>query len=116
MFSIDVDGERAKAAIRPTMAFYLTADPVNAMTEVYGIADEVGQVAQRGAAAVEAAIQDAWVEDLVVAGNPDECVAKIQALLDAGADTVVLFPSPADRAREMLEMAAREVLPRLAGC
>ena len=113
MFSIDADGARAKAAIRPTMAFYLAADPVNAMTEVYGIADEVGEAAKGGAQAVEAAIQDAWVEDLVVAGNPDECVEKIQAMLSAGADTVVLFPSPADRAREMLELAGREVLPKL---
>jgi alkanesulfonate monooxygenase SsuD/methylene tetrahydromethanopterin reductase-like flavin-dependent oxidoreductase (luciferase family) len=113
MFSIDGDGDRAKAAIRPTMAFYLAADPVNAMTEVYGIAEEVGEAAKEGAPAVEAAIQDAWVEDLVVAGDPDECVHKIRALLDAGADTVVLFPSPAERAREMLELAAREVLPRL---
>jgi alkanesulfonate monooxygenase SsuD/methylene tetrahydromethanopterin reductase-like flavin-dependent oxidoreductase (luciferase family) len=113
MFSIDTDGERARAAIRPTMAFYLAADPVNAMTEVYGIADEVAQAAEQGAPAVEAAIQDAWVEDLVVAGDPDECVGKIKALIAAGADTVVLFPSPAERAREMLELAAREVLPRL---
>jgi 5,10-methylenetetrahydromethanopterin reductase len=113
MFSIDVDGKRAKAAIRPTMAFYLAADPVNAMTEVYGIAEEVAQAAEGGAAAVETAIQGAWVEDLVVAGDADECVLKIQALIAAGADTVVLFPSPAERAREMLELAGREVLPRL---
>lgn len=115
MFSIDTDGERAKAAIRPTMAFYLAADPVNAMTEVYGIADRVAEAAQGGAQAVEAVMEDKWVEDLVVAGNADECVEKIQALLRAGADTVVLFPSPADRAREMLELAGREVLPKLQG-
>ena len=113
MFSIDADGDRARAAIRPTMAFYLAADPVNAMTEVYGIADEVGEAAKGGPAAVEAAIQDAWLEDLVVAGDPDECVERIKAMLRAGADTVVLFPSPAERAREMLELAAREVLPKI---
>jgi 5,10-methylenetetrahydromethanopterin reductase len=113
MFSIDRDRERARAAIRPTMAFYLAADPVNAMTEVYGIAEKIGTLAEGGATAVEAAIEEAWVDDLVVAGDPDECTARIQALLDAGADTVVLFPTPADRAQEMLELAAAEVLPRL---
>ncbi len=66
-----------------------------------------------GPAAVEAGIEEAWVEDLVVAGNPDECTEKIQALLAAGADTVVLFPTPAERAEEMLRLAAAEVLPRL---
>jgi 5,10-methylenetetrahydromethanopterin reductase len=113
MFSIDRDGERARAAIRPTMAFYLAADPVNAMTDVYGIAETTRTLAEGGPAAVEAGIEEAWVEDLVVAGNPNECTERIQALLDAGADTVVLFPTPAERAEEMLELAAAEVLPRL---
>jgi alkanesulfonate monooxygenase SsuD/methylene tetrahydromethanopterin reductase-like flavin-dependent oxidoreductase (luciferase family) len=113
MFSIDSDGERARAAIRPTMAFYLAADPVNAMTEVYEIAEKTGSLAEGGPAAVEAGIEEAWVEDLVVAGNPDECTKKIQDLLAAGADTVVLFPTPAERAEEMLRLAAAEVLPRL---
>jgi 5,10-methylenetetrahydromethanopterin reductase len=113
MFSIDPDGERARAAIRPTMAFYLAADPVNAMTEVYEIAEKTGALAEDGPAAVEAGIEEAWLEDLVVAGNPDECTEKIQALLAAGADTVVLFPTPAERAEEMLRLAAAEVLPRL---
>jgi 5,10-methylenetetrahydromethanopterin reductase len=113
MFSIDADGERARAQIRPTMAFYLAADPVNALTEVYGIAEETGTLAEGGPPAVEAAIDEAWVEDLVIAGDPAECTEKIRAFLGAGADTVVLFPSPAARAREMLERAAAEVLPRL---
>src|SRR5438093_2933616 len=113
MFSIHPDGEQARASIRPTMAFYLAADPVNAMTEVYGIADRTGALAEGGQAAVEAAIEEAWVDDLVIAGDPGECVQKIQAFVRAGADSVVLFPSPAERAREMLELAAAEVLPRL---
>lgn len=113
MFSIDRDGEQARAAIRPTMAFYLAADPVNAMTDVYGIAEQTRTLAEGGAAVVEAAIEDAWVEDLVVAGTPDECAERIQALLEAGADTVVLFPTPAEQAEQMLELAATEVLPRL---
>ena len=113
MFSIDPDGERARAAVRPTMAFYLAADPVNAMTEVYEIAEKTDALAEDGSAAVEAGIEEAWVEDLVVAGNPAECTEKIQALLAAGADTVVLFPTPAERAEDMLRLAAAEVLPRL---
>jgi 5,10-methylenetetrahydromethanopterin reductase len=113
MLSIDVDGERARAAIRPTMAFYIAADPVNAMTDVYGIADRTRALAEGGAAGVEAGLEDAWVNDLVIAGDPDHCTQRIQALLDAGADSVVLFPSPAEHARQMLELTAAEVLPRL---
>lgn len=113
MFSLDLDRERARTAIRSAMGFYLAADPVNAMTEVYGIAERVGELAKSGAEAVEAGIEDAWIDDLVVAGDPDDCTRRIQAMLDAGADTVVLFPTPAERAQQMLELAAAEVLPRL---
>jgi alkanesulfonate monooxygenase SsuD/methylene tetrahydromethanopterin reductase-like flavin-dependent oxidoreductase (luciferase family) len=115
MFSLDTDGERARAAVRSTMAFYMAADPVNAMTEVYGIADQARALAKNGAAAVEAGIEEAWLDDLVVAGDPAACTAQIRALLAAGADTVVLFPTPPERAREMLELAVAEVLPRLEG-
>ena len=56
---------------------------------------------------------DQWLEDLAIAGEPDECAEKIGRYLAAGADSVVLFPFPAERAREMVELAAAEVLPRL---
>ena len=56
---------------------------------------------------------DDWIKDLAVAGDPDECAASIRALLDAGSDSVVLFPIPPDRAPDLIELAAREVLPRV---
>jgi hypothetical protein len=37
----------------------------------------------------------------------------LRRLLDAGADSVVLFPMPVDRAVEVVELTAREVFPRL---
>jgi alkanesulfonate monooxygenase SsuD/methylene tetrahydromethanopterin reductase-like flavin-dependent oxidoreductase (luciferase family) len=49
----------------------------------------------------------------VVAGDPDECAAKIQALIDAGSDSVALAPVAADRVNEVLELTAREVLPKV---
>jgi 5,10-methylenetetrahydromethanopterin reductase len=67
-----------------------------------------------GAAAVIAReMPDQWVEDLVIAGDPDECAAKIDALLAAGSDTVCLFPMPADRSAEQLRLTADDVLPRV---
>lgn len=113
MFSVDVDAARAKQAIRPIMAFYLAAQPRNALTDAYGISDQTVELARGGAAALERDLPEQWVEDLVVAGDPEECAAKIQGLLDAGADSVVLFPVPAERARELVELAAAEILPRL---
>jgi alkanesulfonate monooxygenase SsuD/methylene tetrahydromethanopterin reductase-like flavin-dependent oxidoreductase (luciferase family) len=113
MFSVDRDGEKARQAIRQVTAFYLHAMPRNAMTEVYGIAEEAGELAAQGLEAVLEGMPAHWLEDLVVAGDPEECAAKIRRYLEAGADSVVLFPAPPERAREMVELAAAEILPRL---
>jgi 5,10-methylenetetrahydromethanopterin reductase len=57
---------------------------------------------------------DRWVDDLAVAGDPDECSRKIQTLLDAGSDAVALFPTPAENATRTLAALAASVLPRFA--
>lgn len=54
-----------------------------------------------------------WLDDLMVAGDPDECAAKIRRYLEAGADSVVLFPMPSERAGKVVRLAAQEVFPRL---
>ena len=55
-----------------------------------------------------------WVDALAVAGDPDECCRKIQALLDAGSDHVALFPTPAENADRTVAALAAHVLPRFA--
>jgi len=56
---------------------------------------------------------DDWVEDLAVAGDPGECVRKIELLMAAGSNTVELFPAPPERASELIELAAAKVLPNV---
>lgn len=119
LYAPDLDGAKAKELIRPVTAFYLATMAQSALASVYGITDELTDIVTRGGAdapgllAKEMPAQ--WLEDLVIAGDPDECAAKIQALLDAGSDSVALFPFPEDRAGEVLELTAREVLPKLRG-
>lgn len=113
MFLVDRDGEAAKREIRKTMAFYLAAMPGNAMTEAYGIKEAAIELTKSGPEAVERGMPDQWVEDLVIAGDPDECAEKIRRLLAAGADSVVLFPAGAEGTREMIELAAAAVLPKV---
>ena len=115
VYAIDRDAKKAKKAIRQLMAFYLAAMQTSALVRVYGIEDELGELASGGPQAIQRAMPEQWVDDLAVAGDPDECVAKIQALLDAGSDSVQLFPFPPERAIETLRYTASEVLPRLAG-
>ncbi|MGH3004727.1 MAG: LLM class flavin-dependent oxidoreductase [Gaiellaceae bacterium] len=109
LFAVDRDGGRAREAIRGPMAFYLNAaGPTNALAQVAGIAEELAA----GEVTAET-LPAAWVDELAVAGDPEECAAKIRQLLDAGADSVCLLPLPAERAEKIVELAAAEVLPRL---
>jgi 5,10-methylenetetrahydromethanopterin reductase len=58
-------------------------------------------------------LPDAWLEDLAVADDPDEVAEKIRALLEAGSDSICLWLFPLEQGEQVLELTAREVLPRL---
>lgn len=112
--AVDPDAAVAKAAARAAVAFYLAAGGPNAITDAYGINDDLAaMLAAGGAAEVERQMPDVWVDDLAVAGDADECVEKVQRLLDAGSDRVSLFPTPADRAHDTIAALGADVLPRL---
>ena len=113
-YSVDRDARRAKRRVRQLVAFYLAADTENALIRLYGIQRELRHLARGGPRKLQQAMPEAWVDDLAVAGDPPECAAKIQRLLDAGADSVLLFPFPPDDAVAQMEITAAEVLPRLA--
>ncbi|HEY2788716.1 MAG TPA: LLM class flavin-dependent oxidoreductase [Gaiellales bacterium] len=107
------DGERARAAARPILASFLAEFGVNALTDAYGISEELTAiVAQGGAEAVEQRMPGRWLEDLTLVGDPAEVAAKMQAFIDAGLDAICVFlPDPAED--ETLRLIAEEVIPRL---
>jgi alkanesulfonate monooxygenase SsuD/methylene tetrahydromethanopterin reductase-like flavin-dependent oxidoreductase (luciferase family) len=117
LYAVDKDAKKAKAEARAVTAFYLAAVPKSALTDVYGIGEELWDMNTRGgenaAELIGREMPDQWIEDLVIAGDPDECAAKIQALIEAGSDSVALAPVAADRAAEVVELTAREVLPQV---
>lgn len=113
IFATSVDGAVAKRSVRDTIAFFLSEGGPSTLTDVYGISDELAEMLTRGGADLVAReMPDAWVEDLAVAGTPDECAEKIDRLLDSGAGSVVL--APVDDGLPTLEWAAREVLSKVA--
>jgi alkanesulfonate monooxygenase SsuD/methylene tetrahydromethanopterin reductase-like flavin-dependent oxidoreductase (luciferase family) len=112
--AVDEDASVARAAARKAVAFYLAAGGPNALTEAYGISDDLRAMMADGPEAVEERMPERWVDDLAVAGDPDECSRKIQALLDAGSDHVALFPTPAENADRTVAALAAHVLPRFA--
>lgn len=114
LFSVDTDGAVAKQAVRESVAFYLAAMPDNALSSTYGIRDELAALlAEGGADHLAAHMPDSWIEDLAVAGEPDECAEKLRALLDAGSDSVGLWLFPAPDASRIATLTARDVLTRL---
>jgi 5,10-methylenetetrahydromethanopterin reductase len=114
IFSVNRRAAIAKEAVRSLLAFYLSVAGRSPLTDVYGISDELEALLARGAGNdLERAIPSRWVEDLMVAGEPEECVEKIRRLGRAGADSVVLFPAPAEQAVEVALLAGKEVLSRL---
>ena len=109
--SVAADGDRARRAVRHRLAYYLAGRPDSPVTRAYGITEELQALAQGGAERVEREMPDRWVEDLAVAGRPDECAEKICRLLDAGADEVALFPCPVEDAESILRLAGEAVVP-----
>lgn len=114
LYSVAEDSAQAKQALRPTAAFYLSLPP-GPLTDVYGITDELTALQAGGVEAIARELPDAWMEDMVIAGDPDECAAKIQRLLDAGSDAVALFPAPPEDTTRMIDLTASEVLPKVMG-
>ena len=55
------------------------------------------------------------IEDVPVSGTVDDVVAGLQAVIDAGAETILLNPVGGDVAedREQMERLAAEVIPQL---
>ena len=113
MFSVDHDADRAIAALRPTMAFYLSVLAESTLIEVYGIREELAALNEGGPERIAAEMPDEWLRDLAVVGTPADCAAQIRRLRDAGADSVALFPMPADRSVDLVHLAGTDVLPRL---
>jgi 5,10-methylenetetrahydromethanopterin reductase len=111
--SVDEDPARAKAAARHSLAYYLSGRPDGPVPGAYGITEELQRLAADGADAVEQRMPEQWVDDLAVAGDPDECAAKIKRLLDAGADQVSLYACPVERAADVIHMTGTKVLPLL---
>jgi 5,10-methylenetetrahydromethanopterin reductase len=101
----------SKTALRKPMAFYLAAGGTNALTDAYGISEELKAMLPGGAETIAREMPEQWIDDLAVAGEPDECAEKIRRLLDSGSDSVVLFPLAEDP-EAIVRTVAAEVLPR----
>ena len=82
---------------------------------MYGISGQLRDLIDRGGyEAVRDGMPDQWIEDLTIAGSPEEVATKIKSFYDVGADCVALFPMPSDQVDRMVQLTAEQVLPLLA--
>jgi alkanesulfonate monooxygenase SsuD/methylene tetrahydromethanopterin reductase-like flavin-dependent oxidoreductase (luciferase family) len=117
VFSMHDDGAVARDAVRRTIAEYVGAggEP-KPLVSLGGIPDdlvrEMGRRYRAGEIPIDL-VDDTVMDQLAVAGTPDECEAAIRRLIEAGADTIVFFPFPSDSVERQLEQISSRLLPRL---
>jgi alkanesulfonate monooxygenase SsuD/methylene tetrahydromethanopterin reductase-like flavin-dependent oxidoreductase (luciferase family) len=113
IYSVAHDPSDARRAARESLAFYAAAGGPNALTDAAGISEQLRDLLPGGVDIVRAQMPDDWVERLTVSGTPTQVVERLRGLHRAGADAIVLYPVPTDRTDEILDLTAREVLPRI---
>lgn len=88
----DVSGrEHARSALAPHMSEQRIKNQLTPL----GIVSDIEQLLESGGPTqLAASMPDKWLDQIGVFGTPDQCVAAIGRLAEAGADSVVLFPLP----------------------
>ena len=120
IFAMDDDGDKARDAVRTPISEYLGAggEP-SALSTHAGVSDDLiramGRIYREESRHPAELVDDATIARVAVAGTPDECVAGVQRLIEAGADEIVFFPFPSDAVEQSLRRIAGELLPRLRG-
>jgi 5,10-methylenetetrahydromethanopterin reductase len=97
--SVDDDAHAAFAAVRPAVEAWAAGGLYPRLTALAGVP-------------ADGAIDDRVLREVAVAGDPADCARAVEALWDAGADSVALLPRGADAAGQLARFAA-DVRPRL---
>ena len=128
-FSVDRDAAKARDAARGILAAYLSEGVSTSATnadsprwkysglsadELLGVKAEVGRYWSAGdRAKAEQAIPAAFIDKMIVAGEPDECVERFRAYAEAGLDIAVPYQVMGPDPDRSLRLAAREIFPKL---
>lgn len=112
--SVAEDRAAARAAVRPALAFYLTAMGMhNPLSGALGWNDRLAELSASGLDHLAAEMPEEWLDEMVAAGDPDDIVRHVRRLLGAGATSVVLSPVNPATAADELRLIAERVLPQL---
>lgn len=100
LLNVDPDGARAREAMRARVAEWIAGHRRRANFAAASFAADVPDPL------TPADVRDAWIDELAVAGTPDDCAAAVRRLAEAGADSIVLVP-PREDAERQLALAAQ---------
>jgi probable F420-dependent oxidoreductase len=109
--------EAALATLRPGIAFYAGFFPrYNRMMAEHGFAAEAAAIAEawkRGDhTASEEAVSDAMIDATSIAGNPEQCRARVEAYRQSGIDVPIISPfTRGPDAKARFETAIRACAP-----
>jgi alkanesulfonate monooxygenase SsuD/methylene tetrahydromethanopterin reductase-like flavin-dependent oxidoreductase (luciferase family) len=113
-FSVAETSEEARAAVREQVGLYLALGGRNAVNDVEGLTDEILALRDRGGIEeVQRRMPDAWIDQVAIAGTPEECAERVGAYARAGVDSLALYPLPAAQADEILARASEHLMPLL---
>ena len=120
IFAMDDDGEKARDAVRMPISEYLGAGGAPSSLSTHaGVSDDLirimGRIYREESRHPAELVDDATIARVAVAGTPDDCMAGVQRLIEAGADEIVFFPFPSDAVEQSLRRIAGDLLPRLRG-
>jgi alkanesulfonate monooxygenase SsuD/methylene tetrahydromethanopterin reductase-like flavin-dependent oxidoreductase (luciferase family) len=106
---IGADAAAARAELRGIVSGALGFIGPGPLTAADGYDDELRTLIDRARAAGGAVeVPDHWLDQLVITGDAAQRDAAIRARLDAGADRVVLCPTPGARFAEMIDLLGEE--------
>jgi alkanesulfonate monooxygenase SsuD/methylene tetrahydromethanopterin reductase-like flavin-dependent oxidoreductase (luciferase family) len=98
----------ARQQVRPMVASAIASDGLNTKLSAMGILSQVHDMRNGEQADLAASIPNAWIDQLVIGGTPEDWHLAIDQLVDAGADTVVLVPLP-DKGLDEVERFAQHL-------
>jgi 5,10-methylenetetrahydromethanopterin reductase len=105
--SVDADPARARDVLRPAVAAWLANQRGRPQFAALSFAGAVPD----GSPLAPERVQDGWIDELTVAGTPQECRAAIDRLGAAGADVVVLVPRLDEAEDQLTRLAAAKPGP-----
>ena len=107
---IENQTSEAYRQLRPLIASAVASGKINAQIAPLGILPQVNEMMQNGGIKhLQEEMPGQWIDQLSVAGAPEQCAHAIRRLVGAGANTVVLIPLP-DKDVGELDLFAHQLL------